>query len=59
VLIYFLTFSDSYGPENDSNQDGVDVKASACSSVSTGKIFVFLCLFSVILHVKSYIGLCG
>ncbi|KAK2416906.1 protein O-GlcNAc transferase [Trifolium repens] len=35
---FSLSLLYSYGPENDSNQDGVDVKASACSSVSTGTI---------------------
>lgn len=36
--VFFSCFSDSNGPENDDNQDGVDVKASTCSSVSTGAI---------------------
>lgn len=45
----FLIFSDSYGPENDANQDGVDMHASICSSVSTGKNL--LLIFFVLLHV--------
>ncbi|XP_058738220.1 xylan glycosyltransferase MUCI21 [Vicia villosa] len=35
---FSLSLLYSNGPENDANQNGVDVKASTCSSVSTGTI---------------------
>lgn len=35
---FSLSLLYSYGPENDANQDGVDMQASICSSVSTGTI---------------------
>ncbi|KAL5059303.1 hypothetical protein RYX36_030907 [Vicia faba] len=35
---FSLSLLYSNGPENDANQDGVDIKPSTCSSVSTGTI---------------------